>query len=411
MEVEVDEPIEVMGVARAMAAATRLGYAEGAADWSNLGQGAPDVGALPGAPARLTTVELDPRDHAYGPLAGVDALRAAVARLYNARYRCDRASRYTAANVAITAGGRGGLARALASLGDARVGMFSPDYASYANLLTHLGGAAPCPLDLDAASGFVLTAQMRAHVAAHELSHVLISNPGNPTGRVIHGAELAAVAAVSRATGCALLVDEFYSHYVFPGARPVSIAEHVEDVEDDPIVVFGGLTKDFRYPGWRIGWVVGPEALVARFAAAGAFLDGGAARHLQQAALALLAPAAADAEAAAIRAAFGSKRDLVVDALDELGFALPLRPDGAFYAFAGVAGLPAGLDTGPAFFAAALGRGVITVPGEYFDVGAPDGRPRRSPYADFVRISFGAPEPEVRRGLDRLRALVRAHGG
>ena len=90
---------------------------------------------------------------------------------------------------------------------------------------------------------------------AKNLDSYLVSNPCNPTGHVIQGDELASYCETARETGCVLLMDEFYSHFIYegrdPGCGPVSSAEFVDDPETDPILVIDGLTKSFRYPGWR----------------------------------------------------------------------------------------------------------------------------------------------------------------
>ena len=67
-----------------------------------------------------------------------------------------------------------------------------------------------------------------------------------------------------------------------------SAARYVEDVDRDPVVIFDGLTKNWRYPGWRVTWTVGPREVIEAVASAGSFLDGGGSRPLQRAAIPLL---------------------------------------------------------------------------------------------------------------------------
>ncbi|HEY1486621.1 MAG TPA: hypothetical protein VGF84_10980, partial [Micromonosporaceae bacterium] len=80
--------------------AAARGFTPGDPEWINLGQGQPEIGDLPGAPPRITTVTLEPGDHAYGPVNGALALRTAVADYYNRTYRSKIGSQYAAANVA-----------------------------------------------------------------------------------------------------------------------------------------------------------------------------------------------------------------------------------------------------------------------------------------------------------------------
>src|SRR5207245_26365 len=121
----------------------------------------------------------------------------------------------------------------------------------------------------------------------------------NPTGNVVQGEELARLVAIARERGVTLLLDEFYSHFVYtpegrPGPGPVSAAAYVEDVEKDPVILFDGLTKSFRYPGWRVGWALGPSAMMETMARAASSIDGGASRIAQRAALVVLEPSRAD---------------------------------------------------------------------------------------------------------------------
>ena len=112
--------------------------------------------------------------------------------------------------------------------------------------------------------------------------------------------------ALARELDCALLLDEFYSHYVWTapaGRLPIeSAARYVEDVNRDPVVLFDGLTKNWRYPGWRTTWTIGPRQVIDAVASAGSFLDGGGSKPLQRAAIPLLDDAHVIAETEAIHA-------------------------------------------------------------------------------------------------------------
>ncbi len=129
--------VPYMGVIHVVAEAAKLGFENGHPDWSNLGQGQPEVGEIEGGPPRLATFDLVPQDHAYGPVNGVAELRAAVADHYNRRYRPRRASLYGPENVSIVAGGRLGLSRIFAAIGAVNLGYQTPDYTAYEDLLDY----------------------------------------------------------------------------------------------------------------------------------------------------------------------------------------------------------------------------------------------------------------------------------
>ena len=192
-------------------------------------------------------------------------------------------------------------------------------------------------------------------------------------------------------------------------AAPRSAAAYVRDVNKDPVVLFDGLTKNWRYPGWRVTWTVGPKSVIDAVASAGSFLDGGGSKPLQRAAVALFERSHVERELAAIHAAFRPKRERLLEGLRALGVRVEPAPEGTFYVWGDLSGLPPPLSEGMALFRAALEHQVITVPGEFFDVNpGKRRRGRASRFRNHARFSFGPPMDVVERALERLGALVRA---
>lgn len=405
------------GVIFVMAEAAARGFSYGNSEWANLGQGAPEVGPLPGAPERLQDLDFADSMFEYGPVGGLPELREAVAELYNERYRRGMGSRYSAENVAISAGGRAGLTRIAASLGQIHLGHFLPDYTAYEELLETFRGFVPIPILLDPNDGFQISIDdLGREVLGKGLSALLMSNPCNPTGQVVRAERLDGLVGLCRTLSCALIIDEFYSHYLYDGEGAevgqvplVSAARYVEDTDRDPVVLVDGLTKNWRYPGMRLSWTLGPRDVIERVVSAGSFLDGGPSHPIQRAALPLIDRAIADQEALAIQKLFREKRDLVISRLEGMGMKLGAIPSGAFYAFADVSNLPGGLDDGMQLFREALEHKVIVVPGEFFDVNP--GQRRRNASSllkSFVRISYGPSLETLRVGLSRLEALIQS---
>ena len=298
------------------------------------------------------------------------------------------------------------------------VGYPLPDYTAYEDMLAlHLGRVNPIPLRTREADGFRVTPQLfERTVDDHGIGAFLLSNPCNPTGQVVAGAELAALVKVARARRVTLLLDEFYSHFIYtpdgkPGRGPVSAAEFIDDPESDPVVLVDGLTKSFRYPGWRVGWCVGPSAMVDTIARVASALDGGPSRIAQRAALAALEPKQADQETTALREVFVKKRNFMLKRLKQLGVVFKNEPLGTFYCWGSLAKLKPPFDDAMTFFRRALERKVITVPGEFFDVNPHRERPAPSPLANYVRFSFGPPMENLRKGLDRLLQMIRESQG
>jgi aspartate/methionine/tyrosine aminotransferase len=402
------------GVVYVTKEASVRGYRTGDPEWSNLGQGQPETGPLPGAPPRVSALAIDPADHYYAPVAGVQELREAVAGLYNQLYRKGMRSQYTAENVAISGGGRAALTRAVAALDQVNLGHFLPDYTAYEELLDIFRLVTPIPILLRREQGYAFSAEdLRREVIGRGLSVLLFSNPCNPMGKLVSGHELAEWIDVGRELDCTLLIDEFYSHYVWdagegePGPS-VSAARYVEDVDRDPVVIVDGLTKNWRYPGWRVTWTLGPRSVIEAIESAGSFLDGGGSRPQQRAAVALMEPDLVTAESRAIREAFLPKRELILRRARELGMRVHPEPAGTFYAFVSVRDLPEPISDGMAFFRAALEHRVICVPGVFFDVNPGRRRAQRfSRFHQHVRLSFGPALDEVSRGMDRLEAMIR----
>jgi N-succinyldiaminopimelate aminotransferase len=399
------------GVIYVTSEATRLGFSASNPDWCNLGQGQPEIGALPGAPPRVEHVAIDVDDQEYAPVPGVPELREAIANLYNALYRRGMPSQYSAENVCVSGGGRMALTRAAASLGQINLGHFLPDYTAYEELLDIFRAFTAIPILLDGERGYAFSHDdLRREIMGRGLSALLLSNPCNPTGKAIAEGELSRWVGVARDLECTLLLDEFYSHYVYrakPGALPIeSAARYVEDVDRDPVLIFDGLTKNWRYPGWRVTWAVGPKSVVDALSSAGSFLDGGGSKPLQRAAIELMSEDHVTKETWAIHEAFRQKRDRMLSRLQRLGVRVDRVPDGTFYVWGNVSSLPPKLADGESFFRAALDKKVITVPGEFFDVNPGKRRARASRFRGYVRFSFGPPMGVVDKALDRLEELV-----
>jgi aspartate/methionine/tyrosine aminotransferase len=396
--------------------AQKRGFRSGDPAWCNLGQGQPETGPLPGAPDRVHRVAIDVDDQEYAPIPGIWELREAIAGLYNRLYRRGIPSKYSAENVSVSGGGRAALTRAAASLGHVNLGHFLPDYTAYEELLDIFKAFTAIPILLEGERGYAFSVDdLRREVQGRGLAALLLSNPCNPTGKHIRGDELARWVALSRELDCSLLMDEFYSHYLWSegagAGSPIAVesaARYVEDVDRDPVIVFDGLTKNWRYPGWRVTWTIGPKRVIEAVASAGSFLDGGGSKPLQRAAIPLLDDAHVIAETNAIQTAFRAKRDLLIAGLARLGIGIDVPPDGTFYVWGKVDKLRPPLDDGMGFFRAALEKQVIAVPGEFFDVNPGKRRSQRaSRFRRHVRFSFGPAMDNLETALARLETLIK----
>ncbi|GAA5950319.1 hypothetical protein JCM21900_001115 [Sporobolomyces salmonicolor] len=385
--------------------AGKNGWSAGDPEWANFGQGAPEVGHIPGSSPRpdlLNIAELSASAGAdvneYAPTTGVKALREAVAAYYNATYRQGKPSQYTADNVCIVPGGRAGLTRVTSVLGDVMVSYSVPEYTAYDQLLSSFRRLVPIPTTLYKEDAYHLNVStLEQNIKDMGLSAVMLSNPHNPTGQVIHGEELKRLVDIAR-KGTTMILDEFYEQYVYDlgeGAQ-VSAAEFIEDVNEDNVILINGLTK-----------VVGPKSLTDALGQSGGFLDGGASHLLQVAAIPLLSPSHVHSDRLALQRHFRQKRDHVVERLRAMGFPVSNAPTSTFYIWLDLEALPKPLSSGMVFFEECLKEKVIVVPGQFFDLNPSHRRNLLdAPCNRFVRLSFGPPLEELDRGLDGIQRLV-----
>ncbi len=400
------------GVIYVMHRAGLEGFTPDHPEWANLGQGMPETGPLPGAPLRVDTLSINPRHQEYGPITGQVALRQAVADLYNHLYRQGKSSQYTFENVSIAGGGRAALTRLAAALGNINMGHFLPDYTAYEELLSVFKAFIPIPILLDPEEGYqVPLAHLKKEIQGRGLQAILASNPCNPTGQLVENDRLRRWVQMARDLHCSLILDEFYSHYIYTGApggdppKMVSAAAYVEDVESDPVIIVDGLTKNWRYPGWRISWTLAPQEVINAIGSAGSFLDGGPNHPFQAQVLDLLAIEHVTQETVAIQRSFRQKRDYTLARLRAMGIAVDAEPQGTFYVWANLAQLPSPINDGLAFFQEGLKEKVITVPGVFFDVN-PDQRRAHARYGNYCRVSFGPDMETLARGLDALARVI-----
>jgi aspartate/methionine/tyrosine aminotransferase len=400
------------GVIYVMHKASQLGFTYDNPEWANLGQGAPETGIIENSPDRIHNIKINPLHQEYAPVAGMTELREKVANFYNTIYRKDKKSKYTYENVCISGGGRQALTRIASALDNINMGHFLPDYTAYEELLSVFRGFNTIPILLKPGRDYRITAKdLKEKILGLGLSAVLISNPCNPTGQVIQDNELKEWVKLARKYACTLIFDEFYSHYIYSKPvgekyKMVSSAEFIDDVNSDPVIIVDGLTKNWRYPGWRISWIVGPKSVIDAVSSAASFLDGGANNPFQHESVALLDPELAIKETIAIQEHFTKKRNYMLGRFQEMDIIIESEPEGTFYFWANLSKLPPPLNNGMTFFEEGLKEKFITVPGIFFDVN-PGRRRGSAHYQSYVRISFGPEMQKLVTGLDSMERMIK----
>ncbi|KAJ8908292.1 hypothetical protein NDN08_008383 [Rhodosorus marinus] len=418
------KPLRKTGVIYVTEQAVKKGFSPSDPSWANFGQGAPETGDISGAPSRPKLVDIPPEFEEYAPVSGTADLRVAIANYYNEWFRQGQATLYTADNVCVVPGGRAGLTRIMSCIENAMVGYFLPDYTAYSEALGLFQSIVPVPIPQS--SKFGMEKQMPANyldelVSRMDLGAILMSNPCNPTGAVLRGRDLAAYVEIARRWGCAMVMDEFYSHYLYldddelkdSGDPPmVSAAEFVQDVNSDPVLLVNGLTKGWRLPGWRLCWVVGPKKHIDLISAAGSYLDGGANAPFQHAALPLLQHDYVRQDVLSLQAHFRAKRDYMLGELKKFRIHPRKCPEATFYLWLDLSELPDPINDGLEFCHELLEENAIVINGIWFDL-SPRGLRRHAAYgpcANFIRLSYGPPMEELKVGVKAIERVCRKHG-
>lgn len=409
--------VPYMGVIWTVNEASKLGFYNGHPDWCNVGQGQPEVGTIDGAPDRIESLKLQPSDAAYGPVGGTPEVREAIADWVNRTYRKGM-SQYTAENVSFACGGRLALTRLYSIFKDgARIAYKNPDYTAYEDYLYPLRhNCELIELRAEEKDGFTVPVE-RFENFMHDVrpNAFVFSNPCNPTGQVIKDEAMDRYIEAARKENCLLGADEFYATFSYnedgsPAEKAVSALPYVQDINRDPVIVFDGLTKGFRYPGWRAGWAIGPKYLIEMINRAASAVDGGPSTMVQRGVIEELAEGHAEAELLATRKEFAVKRKMMMEGLAELGIHTPAnQPLGTFYLWASIENLPGKLSDADYFFHACLQKKVITVPGHFFDVRPFRVRPTNEPYRHWVRFSYGPNRQTIKTALERIAQVIAEH--
>ncbi|KAI9863995.1 MAG: hypothetical protein M1824_006033 [Vezdaea acicularis] len=389
------------------------GFLDDPSQWANLGQGAPEVDdEIEGCFERPAHIDISVNSREYGPTAGIKPLREAVANLYNYEHRQGKESKYTWENVCIVPGGRAGLIRIAAVLGNAYLGFFIPDYTAYNEMLSLFKNFAAIPTPLSEEDGYNIHPDKIAEEIFRGTSVILTSNPRNPTGEVLTNPSLSSIQDICR-DRATLIMDEFYGGYNYTAdcdGTTVSAAANIIDVNQDDVLLIDGLTKRFRLPGWRIAWVVGPKEFIRAIGSCGSYLDGGANVPFQEAAIPMLEPKKVLLEMQALQRHFKRKRDYVIGRLREMGFTISRVPNSTFYIWLDLSCLPRSISDGLNFFGECLKEKVIVVPGIFFDLNPSRRRDLfDSPCHHFVRLSYGPRMDVLRKGLDGIERVVQKH--
>jgi len=371
-------PFIVMDV---MAAAARIEAQGGRVIHMEVGQPA---ASAPQSAIRAAKAALDVGNIGYTEALGIPALRARIARHYVETHGVA----VEPERIVVTTGSSAGFILAFLSMfepGD-RVALANPGYPPYRHILTALG-CEPVLIETSAATRWAMPVD--ALLDAHRqkpLKGVLVASPANPTGTMMRPEALAALIQAAEGEGVRFISDEIYHglDYAFPAETAVKLSDNA--------VIINSFSKYFCMTGWRVGWMVVPEALVRPV------------ERLQQN-LAISVPTLSQIAATAafegrdemdgVKHGYEENRRILVEGLPKAGLGEFLPVDGAFYLYADVSHF---IDDSFDFAKRMLEEaGVATTPGIDFD-------PQRGKH--FIRFSYARSAADMREAVERIGAWL-----
>lgn len=321
----------------------------------------------------------------YTEALGIAPLRERIARHYRDAYGVA----VSPERVVVTTGSSAGFVLSFLAMfnpGD-RVAITAPGYPAYRSILEALD-IDPVTVPLTKDDGWVMTAPAIANLHAEKpLQGVLAMSPANPSGSMISGAGLGAIAEFCRENGIWFISDEIY-HGLTYGFEPETALKF-----DENAVIINSFSKYYCMTGWRIGWIVVPQRLVraAETLAQNLYIS---APYLSQVAAAAAFNAVSDLEK--VKLGYAANRSMLLEELPKIGITEMHPVNGAFYIYADVSRFT---DDSMAFCKKALEEaGVAVTPGLDFD---------QLNGHRYIRLSFAGSAGDCREAVRRLAGWLK----
>jgi aspartate aminotransferase len=355
-------------------------------DMVDFGPGEPDF-PTPDHIKRAAVQALEQNFTKYTAASGILPLRDGISKWHAAQF----GSHYDAAECIFTTGGKQALFNALNALVQAgdEVLIPVPYWVSFPDMVKYTG-ATPIFVETRAADGFTLRAADVEKAITPRTKMIIINSPNNPTGAVIPADEYERILAVCEKHGIWLMADECYSHFIYDGGKPYSIAGHASSKER--VIVAGSLSKTFAMTGWRAGFALAPKEVIEAMTRLQSQSTSNPSSITQKAALA--AVTSPMDTVTAMLAEYEKRRTRILAGLRAIPGITCASPQGAFYMFPNVSkhiGRPGGAADTPALAKQLLEKAhVALVSGDAF--GAPG----------YLRISYATSMERIEEGIRRM---------
>ena len=337
----------------------------------------------------------------YAHNLGLPELREAIAG-YSNGLRAQGATKIGADRIAVTTGGVNALmltVQALVNSGD-EVVVVTPVWPNLTAQPAIMGGLVQSVSLKPVAGQWQLDMAELLAAVTNKTKLLILNAPNNPTGWTLLRAEQEIILAHCRKTGTWILADEVYERLYYEPTDNGCAPSFLDiSAPDDRLVVVNSFSKSFLMTGWRLGWLVVPEALAPVIERIAQNLFICASTVAQHAALACFEPESL-AEYEGRRAEFKVRRDYFIPELNRLGLSVPVMPDGAFYAYADCTAAAARLGVSGSWdFAFELMKRahLAVTPGRDFGHAAPE---------QFVRFSTANSMAQLKEAVVRLETVL-----
>lgn len=350
------------------------------ADVVDLSVGEPDF-TTPEHIRKEAKASLDRGETGYTPSAGIPDLREAIAH----KLRQENNLRVERDEVIVTPGAKQALFETIFSLvrdGD-EVALLDPAWVSYEAMVKMAGGELN-RITLDPETGFTPGDVNLAEHVSDETRLMVVNTPSNPTGAVFSEDELREIRDLAVDHDFWVISDEIYEKITY-GAEHHSLG--AMDGMRDRTVTVNGFSKSYAMTGWRLGYFVAPDEVRQQASKVHSHSVSCATSFAQRGAVAAVDGPQEPVEE--MVEAFESRRDVLVDALEDIGVSMP-EPEGAFYAF-----VPADTADDAALCEEILQEEhVATTPGSAFGV------------PGYLRVSYAANEERIKEGVERFGSYL-----
>ena len=358
-------------------------------DAITLGRGDPDLDTPAHVIAAARAAILDGRADLPAPVAGLPALREAVAE----NLRRQNGVPVQREDILITDGGQEALYLLMQTLLDPGDEILVPDprYTSYDEAI-HQAGAKMVLVPTYPEDNFDLRAAEVEAAITPKTKAILIISPSNPTSAVVSPANLRAIAEIAQRHNLVVISDEIYEKFVYPPAQQLSVASLPGMYERT--VTLGGFSKTYAMTGWRVGYAAAPADFIRTMTAVKAATTGPLSAVSQYAALA--AATGPQDVVAEYREIYRRRITLMKNGLRDLGFTFG-EPQGAFFVYTNAAS--SGLPAFELSYLLLKEGHVLIFPGTAFG----------EKWVDWLRISVLQPEDQLTLALERMAGVLARH--